>query len=196
MSNATHNTHVNLIVRERWVIRARIRQCAAHMLCNSNGIITENGWERTREKTRERERERERDQHHSLSGLKGACCLRESALDVLMSRSFAHSKHNFKHSLNHPSWCYKAVTQIGTMRIFGLRNFRPTITEMKWVKFTLICKNQSVNMNKNIRQFVDCPNNKIFKSFFKSYYAVNKIWGWFVHSCSNVNDTKNDSSII
>ena len=40
------------------------------------------------------------------------------------------------------------------------------------------------------------PNNKTFESIFEPHYAVNKMWGWFVHKCSNANDRKNDSPII
>ena len=42
----------------------------------------------------------------------------------------------------------------------------------------------------------DFPNSKTFESIFKPHYAVNKMWRLFVHNCSNVNDTKNDSPII
>ena len=40
------------------------------------------------------------------------------------------------------------------------------------------------------------PNSKTLESSFEPYYAVNKMWEWFVHNCSNVNSTKNYSPII
>ena len=37
---------------------------------------------------------------------------------------------------------------------------------------------------------INIRNSKTFKSIFEPYYAVNKMWGWFVHNCLNVSDTK------
>ena len=40
------------------------------------------------------------------------------------------------------------------------------------------------------------PNSETFESIFEPHYVVNKMWGWFIHNCSNVNDTKNNPPII
>ena len=51
--------------------------------------------------------------------------------------------------------------------------------------------------NHRFRRFLwNFLNSKTFELIFKPYYAVNKIWGWFLYNCSNSNSTKNDSSII